>query len=78
MKNIIHLYYVDKTWQKRWYAKNYNLIIDYSKQEYRTYENPFYWYSDKNDIEVNKKSDILEYEKRLNENWFKNTVFLPY
>ena len=78
MQNTIHLYYRDTNWQKRWYSKNYNLIIDYDKKEYRTYENPFYWYWRENDIQVNKKSDILNLETLLNNNWFTRTTFLPY
>lgn len=73
MQNIIHLYYKDTNWQKRWYARNYNLIVDYDKKEYRTYENPFYWYWRYEDIEVKKKKSITDYEKRLKEIWFKKT-----
>lgn len=73
MQNIIHLYYKDTNWQKRWYAKNYNLIIDYDKKEYQTYENPFYGYWRYEDIEVKKKKSITDYEKRLKKIWFKKT-----
>lgn len=71
----VHLYYVDKNWQKRWYARNYNLMVDYAKKEYETRINPFYWYEWMEDIEVNKKSDILDYEKMLKNNGFIETKF---
>ena len=66
----IHLYRVDKNRQARGYQRNYNLIIDYAKKTFRTYINPFYWYTGRDDIEVNKKSDILDYEKLLVNNGF--------
>lgn len=71
----IHLYYVDKNWQKRWYARNCNLLVDYTKKAYETRITPFYWYEWMEHVEVNKKSDILDYEKMLKNNWFTETKF---
>ena len=67
----LHLYFVDKNWQKRWYMENYNIIINYEGKTFKTYINPYYWYTSKNDIEVRKKSDILDYENQLEGRWFK-------
>jgi len=70
MNNILHLFYIDKNRKKRWYMENYNLIIDFSKKQFKTYVNSFYWYTSKNDIETKKKSSILEYENLLEKTWF--------
>lgn len=66
----LHLYYVDKNWLHRGYMQNYNLIVDFAKKQFKTYENPFYGYTSRNDIETKKKSDILDYEKMLENTWF--------
>ena len=72
----IHLFYVDKSRQKRGYMENYNLIINYETKTFKTYTNPYYWYTGKDDIEVRKKSDILDYEKQLEGRWFtKEPIF---
>lgn len=67
---MIHLYNIDKNWQKRGYMENYNLIVNFYHRTYRTYISPYYWYENRDDIQVAKKSDILEYEKMLEANWF--------
>lgn len=71
----IHLYYKDKNRGHRGYAKNYNLYVDYDKKMYDTRTTPFYWYDGREHIETAKKSDILEYEKMLKNNWFIETNF---
>lgn len=50
-------------------------MVDYTKKEYETRINPFYWYEWMEHVEVNKKSDILDYEKMLKNNWFTETKF---
>ena len=72
---MIHLYYRDKNRQHRGYAENHNLLVDYSKKQFETYTNPFYWYRGAEHIETSKKSDILEHEKMLKNRWFTETKF---
>ena len=72
---MIHLYYIDKNRQRRGYANNYNLLVDYDKKQFETYTTPFYWYRGAEHIETSKKSDILEYEKMLKNRWFIETKF---
>lgn len=72
---MIHLYYIDKNRQRRGYANNYNLLVDYDKKQFETYTTPFYWYRGAEHIETSKKSDILEYEKMLENRWFIKTKF---
>ena len=66
----VHLFYVDKNWIHRGYMQNYNLIVDYAKKQFKTYTNPFYWYTWRDDLEVKKKSDIIDYEVLLEKTWF--------
>lgn len=67
----LHLFWIDKNWRERGYAKNYNLIVDMENRTYKTYTNPFYDYSKREDIEVKKKTDITKYIEYLKENGFK-------
>lgn len=67
----LHLFWIDKKWKERGYAKNYNLIVDIENRTYKTYINPFYDYIKREDIEVKKKSDITNYIEYLKENGFK-------
>lgn len=66
----LHLFWIDKNWEKRGYANNYNLIVDMENRTYKTYTNPFYDYIQREDIEVKKKSDITSYIECLKENGF--------
>lgn len=50
----LHLFWIDKNWEERGYAKNYNLIVDMEDRTYKTYTNPFYDYNKREDIEVKK------------------------
>lgn len=67
----LHLFWIDKRWQERGYANNYNLIVDIGKKIYKVYINSFYVYNKQEDIEVKKKSDITDYIEYLKENGFK-------
>ena len=67
---IIHLYYRDKNRGKRGYAKNYNLLVNYKEKTFRTFENPYYWYENKDSIEASKKSDLIDYKDLLQKQWF--------
>ena len=66
----LHLFWIDKRWQERGYAKNYNLLVDMDNKTYKIYENPFYDYHKPEDIEVKRKSDIDDYVKYLNDNGY--------
>ena len=66
----LHLFWIDKRWQERGYANNYNLIVDIEKKIYKVYINSFYAYNKQEDIEVKKKSDITDYIEYLKENGF--------
>ena len=67
----LHLYWLDKNWQSRGYANNFNLIIDMDKKTYKVYTNPYTAYYKPEDIEVKKKSDITDYIEYLKKNNFK-------
>lgn len=67
-----HLYYLDKNWKVRWYAKNYNLVIDYIKKTFYEFTSHFYNYRWDADIQLTRKSDIIEYKKMLEKKWFEN------
>lgn len=69
----IHLFWIDKNWNKNGVANNYNLIIDMENKTYKTFVNPFYGYYKTEDIEVKRKSDIIDYVTYLKENGFKET-----
>ena len=68
---IIHLYYKDKNRAKRGYAQNYNLLVNYKDKTFRTFENSYYWYEGREDIEVSKKSDLINYKALLEKQGFK-------
>ena len=70
MKFTLHLYYVDKNWKAKGCASNFNLVVYPEDKVYKTFVNPFYGYNKPEDIEVKKKSDILDYIKYLAENGF--------
>ncbi len=67
----LHLFWIDKRWQERGYANNYNLIINMENKIYKVYTNSFYAYNRAEDIDVKKKSDITDYMEYLKENGFK-------
>jgi hypothetical protein len=67
----LHLFWIDKRWQERGYANNYNLIVDMENKIYKVYVNSFYAYHRAEDIEVKRKSDILDYMEHLKKNGFK-------
>lgn len=70
----LHLYYRDKGWENRGAcANNYNLLVNTERKEYKIYVSPFYGYECSNDIEVKRKSDILNYIEYLKENGFVDT-----
>ncbi len=67
----LHLFWIDKRWQERGYANNYNLIVNTENKIYKVYINSFYAYNRAEDIEVKKRSNITDYMKYLKENGFK-------
>lgn len=70
----LHLYYLDRKWTKRRdCAHNYNLVVDLDNKTYKIYVSPFYGYECSSDIEVKRKSDILNYIEYLKENGFVDT-----
>lgn len=52
-------------------ANNYNLIVDMENKTYKVFINPYYAYNRAEDIEVKKKSDIMDYVEYLKLNGFK-------
>lgn len=68
----LHLYWLDKNWQAvgRGCAQNYNLIVNMEDKTYKVFVNPFYGYRHPEDIEVKRKSDIVDYIGYLKENGF--------
>ena len=70
----LHLYYRDKGWENRGAcAHNYNLVVDLGNKTYKIYVSPFYGYERSSDIEVKRKSDIMDYIEYLKENGFVDT-----
>lgn len=67
----IHLFWIDKNWKNGRTANNYNLIVDMENKTYKVFVNPFYGYDRVEDIEVKKKSDIVDYVEYLKLNGFK-------
>lgn len=68
----LHLFWIDNKWKKSGgTANNYNLIVDMKTKTYKVFANPFYGYYKSEDIEVKKKSDIVEYINYLKSNGFK-------
>ena len=68
----LHLFWIDNKWkQNGGCAENYNLIVDMENRTYKVYVNAFYGYHRAEDIEVKKKSDILDYMGYLKKNGFK-------
>lgn len=70
MKLTLHLYYIDKNWKTKSCASNFNLVVYLDDKAYKTFVNPFYGYDKPEDIEVKKKSDLLDYIKYLEKNGF--------
>ena len=68
----IHLFWIDKNWKRNGgAANNYNLIVDMENKTYKVLINPYYAYNRAEDIEVKKKSDIMDYVEYLKLNGFK-------
>ena len=67
----LHLFWIDKKWEERGYANNYNLIVNMENKTYKVYVNSYIAYNKVEDIEVKRKSDIANYVKYLKENGFK-------
>lgn len=67
----IHLFWIDRNWETKGYANNYNLVVDFEKKTYLVYQNPFYDYRGPEDIQVVKKSDIKNYIEHLKKEGFK-------
>jgi len=61
----LHLYWIDKSRKKKGIADNYNLVINYDKKTFMVFTDPYYWYLQKNDIEIKRKSDIDFYVEYL-------------
>ena len=72
----IHLCWVDKNWKSRGYANNYHLIVDMEQKKYRTYTNTYSNCNHPDDIEVKRKSDIVDYIKYLKANGFKEVIII--
>lgn len=66
----LHLFWLDKDWQERGYARNYNLVVYLAEKAYRVYTNAFYAYHRPEDIEVKRKRDITGYIDYLKSNGF--------
>ena len=66
----LHLYWIDKSRKKKGIANNYNLVINYDKKTFMVFTDPYYWYLQKNDIEIKKKSDIDFYIEYLEKQGF--------
>lgn len=66
----LHLFWIDSKWKKKGCADNYNLIVDMEKKVYKVYVNPFLAYHRPEDIEVKRKSDIVDYVEYLKQNGF--------
>lgn len=67
----IHLFWIDKNWKRNGVANNYNLIVDMGNKTYKVFIDPYYAYNRAEDIEVKKKSDIMDYVEYLKLNGFK-------
>lgn len=67
----LHLFWIDKHWKNRGYAKNKNLIINMENRTYWEYTNPYTDYTKREDIEVKHASDITDYIAYLEENGFR-------
>lgn len=65
MKNQLHLYWIDKTWRARGYAKNLHLKINFEDKTYCTYTNSLFVFEEKEDIQAHNKKDILDYVEYL-------------
>ena len=66
----IHLYWLDKNWQSRGYANNYNLIVDMEDKTYKTYTSVYCGYSSLESVEVKRRCDIIGYMEYLKANGF--------
>ena len=66
-----HLFWLDKNWNEKGCADNYNLVVDMESRTYKFYINPYYGYYKEEDIEVKRKADILDYMEYLKKNGFK-------
>lgn len=69
----LHLFWLDKNWKKKHKgaAEHYNLLVDFETKTYKVYINPYCNYQLPDDIEVAKKTDIMEYKEYLIKNGFK-------
>lgn len=68
----LHLYWLDKNWKSKGEANHYNLVVDLEDGTYEVYINSFCGYTNLNDIEVRRKSDIMDYIKHLKAEGFKD------
>lgn len=68
----LHLYYLDKGWKKseKGCADNFNLVVDMENKKFHTFTNPFYGYYAAKDIEVKRKSDIIDFIEELKKNGY--------
>lgn len=68
----LYLFWIDNKWKRNGRtANNYNLIVDMENKTYKQFVNPLYIHKKPEDIEVKRKSDIVEYAKYLKWNGFK-------
>ena len=66
----LHLFWIDKNWKYKTCADNYNLIVDMENKTYKIFINPYMGYYGPDDIEVKRKSDIVDYIEYLKANNF--------
>lgn len=67
----LHLYWLDKNWKIKGCADNYHLVVDFLNKTYKLQVNPFCGYLYPEDIEVKRKSDIIDYIEYLKKKDFK-------
>ena len=60
-----HLYWLDKNWQGRGCANNFNLLVHNDTKTYETYINPFCGYRSDMSVEAVRRSDITDFIKHL-------------
>lgn len=67
----LHFYWIDKNWQHRGYARNYNVVVDFKRKTYYIYINSYYDYNTPDDIEIKTKNNILRFVEYLKYENFK-------
>ena len=74
---LIHLYWVDKNWDKRpdHDAHNEHLYVDYDKKIFQRCINNFVAWNYAKDVEVTRRSDLRDYMKYLESEGFISSRF---